>query len=221
LGQPPTGHDVEMIDHLVYASNDLSSASADVARLLGAIPKPGGSHLGRGTRNELLSLGGSTYLEVIGPDPTQTAPEGPRPFGIDELTGPALVAWCVRPQRPLDEVVSEARAKGIEFGDIAVMSRRRPDGVVLEWELTYPQFEGPFGRALPFIIDWGGSAHPSDTLPAAVRLIALDVYTSQPELLRTALTILGVGAEVEVHQDPTAELRATIDAAAGEVTLSS
>src|SRR5436305_5923314 len=101
LREAPSGNDVEMIDHLVYASNDLSRSSADVARLLGAIPEPGGSHVGRGTRNELLSLGGATYLEVIGPDPTQSAPEGPRPFGIDDLTGPALVAWCARPQRPL------------------------------------------------------------------------------------------------------------------------
>ena len=94
-----------MIDHLVFASDDLPKASALVAELLGVAPTPGGSHVGNGTRNELLSLGGATYLEVIGPDAAQPAPDGPRPFGIDELTEPALVAWCVRPQRPLGEIV--------------------------------------------------------------------------------------------------------------------
>ena len=132
-----------MIDHLVYASADLPSASARIAELLGATPTPGGSHVGHGTYNELLSLGGATYLEVIGPDPAQPAPDGRRPFGIDQLTAPALVAWCVRPVRPLDEVVAAARAVGVDFGEVASMSRRRPDGVLLEWELTFPQLDGP------------------------------------------------------------------------------
>ncbi|MEY2399994.1 MAG: hypothetical protein QOJ08_105, partial [Ilumatobacteraceae bacterium] len=116
-----------MIDHLVYASNDLPSASVAVAELLGIAPTPGGHHVGHGTYNELLALGGATYLEVIGPDPSQPAPDGPRPFGIDSLERPALVAWCVRPKRPLEEIIVEARAAGIELGEVAEMSRRRPD----------------------------------------------------------------------------------------------
>jgi hypothetical protein len=210
-----------MIDHLVFASNDLPTASAHIAAVLGVTPQPGGSHIGRGTYNELLSLGGATYLEVIGPDPAQPAPDGPRPFGIDGLTGPSLVAWCVRPQRALADIVSEARAAGIEFGDVAAMSRRRPDGVLLEWELSDPQLDGPLGQALPFMIDWGDAAHPSHTLPAAVRLIGLDVYTADTALLRVALDILGAAADVDVHQADSAALRARIDTGDGTVTLSS
>ncbi|HEY4610138.1 MAG TPA: VOC family protein [Ilumatobacteraceae bacterium] len=210
-----------MIDHLVFASNDLPSASAHIATVLGATPEPGGSHVGRGTYNELLSLGGASYLEVIGPDPAQPAPSGARPFSIDTLTGPALVAWCVRPQRPLIDIVTEARAAGVEFGDVEAMSRRRPDGVLLQWELSYPQLDGPLGRALPFLIDWGGAAHPSDTLTSGVRLIGLDVYTPDTALLRIALDIVGAAADVEVYEAQTAELRARIDTGQGEVSLSS
>ena len=209
-----------MIDHLVYASNDLPSASAAVAELLGFTPTPGGHHVGKGTYNELLSLGGATYLEVIGPDPQQAAPEGPRPFGIDGVTGPALVAWCVRPRRPLIQIITEARAIGVELGDVSAMSRRRPDDVLLEWELTLPQLDGPFGLALPFMIDWGESAHPTDSLAAAVELVELTVAHPRPDALRAVLGIIGVGTIVVVAEGPPA-LRATIASPDGEVSLTS
>jgi hypothetical protein len=210
-----------MIDHLVFASDDLPKASALIAELLGIAPTPGGSHVGKGTRNELLSLGGATYLEVIGPDEAQPAPDGPRPFGIDDLVEPALVAWCVRPSRPLREIVSEARQAGIEFGDVSAMSRRRPDGVLLEWELTVPQFDGPFGRALPFMIDWADSSHPTDTLPPAVQLVQLDVLHSEPERLSMAFDIIGLSSGVAIHDADQPALRARLATARGEVTLTS
>ncbi len=210
-----------MIDHLVYASTDLLSASSAVAELLGATPTPGGSHVGKGTYNELLSLGGATYLEVIGPDPAQPAPVDPRPFGIDELTEPAMVAWCVRPQRPLLEIVTTARTAGFELGDVTAMSRRRLDGVLLEWELTLPQIHGPFGCALPFMIDWGDSPHPTETLPATVELVELVVVHPDPRLLRAALEIIGVDSRVDVREGDRAALRATIATERGDVTLTS
>lgn len=209
-----------MIDHLVYASADLPSASAGVAELIGATPTPGGSHVGRGTYNELVSLGGATYLEIIGPDPTQPAPDGRRPFGIDRLVEPALVAWCVRPVRPLDEIVAAARAEGVEFGMVTTMSRRRPDDVLLEWELTVAQLDGPFGCALPFLIDWGGSAHPSDTLPQVVRLVALDVTHPEAEALRGVFDIIGLTTECTVRRGACG-LSATITTPRGEVILTS
>lgn len=210
-----------MIDHLVYASGDLSRASAAIADLLSETPIPGGSHVGKGTRNELLSLGGATYLEVIGRDEAQPEQHGPRPFGIDDLVEPALVAWCVRPSRPLREIIAAARTAGIEFGDVSAMSRRRPDGVLLEWELTVPQLDGPFGKALPFMIDWGKSAHPSDGLSSAVRLVELDVLHREPDRLSTAFDIIGLTSGVSVHQADQPALRARLTTARGEVTLTS
>ncbi len=210
-----------MIDHLVYASNDLPSASAAVADLFGIAPTPGGHHVGVGTYNELLGLGGSTYLEVIGPDPGQPAPDGPRPFGIDTLARPALVAWCVRPSRSLVDIIEEARAAGIELGDVAAMSRRRPDGVLLEWELTFPQLTGRFGMALPFMIDWGLSSHPTDTLQAAVQLLGLEVTHPDVQPLRTAFDIIGITTGVDLREGAQPALVATIATPAGEVTLAS
>ncbi|MGZ4764039.1 MAG: VOC family protein [Ilumatobacteraceae bacterium] len=210
-----------MIDHLVYGAADLPLASAAIAELLGVAPTPGGSHVGRGTYNELLSLGRSTYLEIIGPDPAQPAPHGPRPFGVDSITVPALVAWCVRPRRPLDDVVAAAKANGVDFGVVAAMSRRRPDGVLLEWELTPPQLDGPFGCALPFLIDWGSSAHPTETVPAAVRLVAFDVVHPNANELRAVLEVIGLTDGYETQQGPRPALHATIETRRGEITLTS
>ncbi len=215
------GNDEGMIDHLVYASADLPSASARIADLLGTAPTPGGSHVGHGTYNELLSLGDATYLEIIGPDPSQPEPGGHRPFGIDRLAGPALVAWCARPARPLGEVVAAARSIGVEFGEAAPMSRRRPDGVLLEWSLTYPQLDGPFGCALPFLIDWGESAHPTDSLTRAVRLLELDITHPSPESLQPVLDLIGLADECSVRAGERPALSARIATRRGEVTLSS
>ena len=149
----------------------------------------------------------------------------PRAFGVDDLDEPALVAWCVRPSRPLTEIVSDARAAGIELGDVAAMSRRRPDGVLLQWQLTYPQLDGPFGGALPFMIDWADSAHPTDTLPAAVRSRAARCVASEAAAAASRTRhhrhSIRRPVRVAVHDGKRAELRALIATPRGEVTLTS
>ena len=96
------------VDHLVYATPDLTLGIDTLERLLGVRATPGGQHPGLGTRNALIALGPSTYLEIIGPDPDQPKPATPRRFGIDELTAPRLTTWVAK-GKDLDGLVTRAR----------------------------------------------------------------------------------------------------------------
>ncbi|MGK5558681.1 VOC family protein, partial [Actinomadura kijaniata] len=135
------------------------------------------------------------------PDPAQPAPERPRPFGIDGLAAPALVAWAVA-VTDVEDRVARARAAGFDPGDAVPMARRRPDGVLLEWRLT-PMRTG----AAPFLIDWGRTEHPAAALPV-VPLRTFQIVDPEPGRVRAALDALGVTADLRAGDRPA--LRAEI-----------
>ncbi|WP_206062304.1 VOC family protein [Nonomuraea basaltis] len=178
------------LDHLVYATPDLDATAAELERLLGVRAAVGGRHPGLGTRNQLIGLGGRSYLEIIGPDPDQDPPIGPRPFGIDELTAAALVSWAVAVDG-IDAVVARARTLGYDPGDPQDMSRRTPAGDLLSWRLTPPQHIGHAG-IVPFLIDWGSTRHPTESGLPLVELVSLRIGHPDPEAARKDLTAVGV-----------------------------
>lgn len=183
------------IDHLVYATPDLLSTVERLGSDHGIELMPGGPHIGRGTRNYLAGLGGATYLEVIGPDPDQPTPVSPRPFGVDTLTHARLTAWCVSPGRPLPDVVHAVAAAGGDLGVVLPMSRKRPDGVLLEWELTVASMVDNDG-VTPFCIDWLESPHPSTTLSHGTTLVSLDLTHPNAAAVRAVVAAIGLDVSV-------------------------
>ncbi len=204
------------VDHLVYATPDLGAGVARVEELLGRPLVPGGRHEGWGTRNALMDLGDGAYLEVIGPDPDAGFDGLPVLFGIDRLDGPRLVTWAVKARR-LDAVVEQAGAAGVELGPVAHGARALPDGTTLTWQLTNP-FADRYGGTVPFLIDWGDGAHPTDSLPDACELLTVTVEHPDPGRVADALRL--VGADAPVVEGPRPRLVATIRAPAGPVELS-
>ncbi|QHA07502.1 VOC family protein [Streptomyces broussonetiae] len=203
-----------LLDHLVLATPDLAATVGDFTRRTGVAPAPGGVHLGLGTRNHLVGLGGRSYLEILGPDPEQPEPAGPRPFGVDQLTGPRILTWAISPP-DLDSAIMTARARGYDPGPVRPMSRRTPDGTVLRWRLTDGDCAHPSGL-VPFLIDWGDSRHPAVSGLPVTPLLEVTATVPDPKEVRGPLAALGT--ELALAEGPVA-LKCTVDTPNGPVTL--
>jgi len=207
------------LDHLIFASPDVPAGVAHIRDLTGVEAIAGGPHLGHGSHNYLLTFDESTYFEIIGVDPDQPDPEGPRPFGLDDMTAPKLVGYAIHPtgDETLEDVVAAMSAAGIDAGRIAEMSRQKPDGTVISWRLTFGGETGVASEgALPFAIDWGDQPSPATTLPSMGRLVS--VHVSHPDAaVRASAEALGLG--VEVTEGPAA-LRAVVETTSGTVEIS-
>ena len=203
------------VDHLVYATPDLSAGVARIESLVGVRATPGGQHPGAGTRNALVALGPASYLEIIGPDPDQPKPPTPRRFGIDDLKAPRLVTWAAKGSN-LEQLVRDAARNGVILGDVGSGGRRRPDGVTLAWRFTNPGTMLADGL-VPFFIDWGSSPHPASSAVTGASLIDLRAEHPKAERVQTMLRKLGI--DLLVSQGPKAQLVATIESPKGRVEL--
>ncbi|MFJ9815648.1 VOC family protein [Streptomyces sp. NPDC101151] len=203
-----------LLDHLVLATPDLAATVAEFARRTGVTPAPGGVHVGLGTRNYLVSLGGRSYLEIIGPDPEQPEPVELRPFGVDRLAGPRTVTWAICPP-DLEGAVASAHARGYDPGPIHPMSRRTPDGTLLEWRLT-DSGSGPPAGPVPFLIDWGESLHPAASGLPVTPLLEVTATVPDPDEVRPLLTALGT--ELVLDEGPFG-FSFTVETSRGPVTF--
>ncbi len=205
------------VDHLVYATPDLSLGIETAEKLFGVRATPGGQHPGEGTRNALIALGPTSYFEIIGPDPEQPKPERGRRFRIDEITAPRLTTWVAKGS-DLDRFASRAAAQGVNLGAVISGSRKRPDGVVLKWRYTDPRTVLA-DRLIPYFIDWGSSPHPSATATKGVSLLSLRAEYPDAVQLQQMLRVLGL--DLSVTRGPKAVLVATFDSPKGRVELRS
>ena len=206
---------LDRIDHLVYATPDLQRGIDGIEQRLGIKATPGGQHPGLGTRNALVALGPTSYLEIIGPDPEQPKPAGPRRFGIDDLTAPRIVRWVVK-SNALDAESARAAKAGIRLGAVTSGSRRRPDGVVLSWRYTDPNTVAADGL-VPFFIDWGTSPHPALTAARGASLVQL--RAEHPDADRVQQMLGQLGLDLRVSHGSAPAIVAMIDSPRGRVEL--
>jgi hypothetical protein len=203
------------VDHLVYATPDLQASIDALEKRLGVRAAPGGQHPGRGTRNALIALSPTSYIEIIGPDPEQPKPDLPRQFGIDTLTEGRLVTWAAKSD-DLERTVTRAASHAIKLGEVLPGSRRRPDGVLLNWRYTNPRVVVADG-IVPFFIDWGSTPHPAQTAASGASL--LDLVGEHPDAERVQQMVTGLGLGLQVKKGPSPALTAIISSPRGRIEL--
>ncbi len=202
------------VDHLVYAAPDLADGIATVERLFGCPVVPGGRHEDWGTRNALVSLGDTCYLEIIGPDLQPSIDGDPVLFGIDALEEPRLVTWAAK-SSDLEAGIERTSSAGVDLGAVSPGSRALPNGAVLSWRLTDP-FARRADGVVPFLIDWGESRHPASMLPRGCELVDLKITHPDVPLVDAALDAIGVPLDVIAGE---AGITATIRTPNGIVEL--
>ncbi len=203
------------VDHLVYASADLERGIAEVEQLLGIRASLGGQHPIWGTRNALVALGSSSYLEIIAPDPDHSPPAEGRPFGLEALGSSRLIGWAAKGSA-LTNFRDAAAQHGVELGKVQSGSRKQADGTVLTWKLTDLRCVIADG-IVPFFIDWGTTPHPALVASQGAILVSLVAKHPDADRVSQMLRIIGVDLPVDAGRAPA--LIAQIDCPNGRVVM--
>lgn len=207
--------DLRRVDHLVVATPNLVDTVSQFEERWGVAFQPGGRHPAWGTRNAVLPLLPTTYLEVIGPDLEAEHPAPPTLFGIDQLRAPSLVTWAIK-ATGLSALAELAGERGLPIGAVAPGRRIRPDGSALEWALSDPRRVEP-DSLVPFLIEWVGPEHPADRWNGSVELLELSGEHPDPSGRLRALGTLDLRPRIVRGESP--RLLARLRVPRGEVVL--
>lgn len=196
-GEPPPGHALFRIDHLILGAPDLERGIAGFRERTGLEAAFGGEHPSVGTHNALASLGDQTYLEIIAPR------AGVEVRGrwrvLTDLEGVSPVGWAVR-TTDMERAVTELRRAGFQANDPVPGSRVQPDGPTLHWKTA--AIAEPDLPLAPFLIEWGAeSVHPSKTTPQGCRLSAVEIRSANPEPLARLMDLFGLDVRVESSRE--------------------
>ncbi len=134
------------VDHVTLAASELEPVRRRFAEL-GLATDYGGPHSNGATHMALLGFDDGSYVELISTlEPGTTSPLWDAQ--IRNTAGPA--AWAVE----LNDLARERErlaGAGVAAQGPVPMTRARPDGTVLGWELLFPG-DAPPGATLPFVI---------------------------------------------------------------------
>jgi hypothetical protein len=144
------------LDHVIVVVSDLDSAARRLYREHGLASVAGGRHAGHGTGNRIVPLGGS-YIELMAVVDRDEAASSPLGSWVGQRVvevGGAPAALCLR----TDDIELTAQRTGHKP---LAMSRTRPDGVELAWQLV--ALPAALAEGLPFFIHWhiDDADHPS------------------------------------------------------------
>lgn len=205
------------IDHIIYAVQDLNTAILEFEEKLGVRPIFGGYHKSFGTKNALIYLGDSCYLELLAADESNTAIAKPRWMGIDLLQKNQITRWALK-SNTLENDSALLKKIDSKMGNIQSGSRNMADGGVLQWDLIMP-LPKPQVELVPFMLDWSKSKmHPTNSLPTMdCKLIELYGSHPTPEKFELIFEQLDIDFHIKTSND--IKLTALIKCPKGQIEI--
>eukprot|EP00797_Seminavis_robusta_P002221 Sro1135_g245080.2 (223) ;mRNA; r:25747-26415 len=127
---------------------------------------------GLGIKCARVSFQGSSYLEIIAPDPEKGGPIGTllRESGIKQLKP---FHWAIRTKRA-EALSAEVKRFGYTPDHISMYGTNMRTGAPRKWEMTY-LYGHKNGGICPFFINWEGSDHPCETMPIIGDLVSVKI----------------------------------------------
>jgi hypothetical protein len=136
------------VDHASICGSDLQALQQAFTDA-GLKPDYGGPHANGGTHMAFLGFDDGSYLEFIAPQTPGSADGSPWGKLLAGDAGPC--AWAVS-SVDLEKEVARLKAAGIPTDGPTKGSRKRTDGLSIEW-MTAPVGGGTPGSTLPFVIE--------------------------------------------------------------------
>lgn len=147
FSQSPSGSVFLNIDHVSVCGSSLESMQQAFASA-GLTTDYGGPHAKGGTHMSLLGFPDGSYIELIAPQPGVQGDGNGWGKMMADNAGPC--AWAVEP-KDIGEEVARLKATGIAVDGPTLGSRKKPDGMAIEWD-TAKVGAGAPGSTLPFLI---------------------------------------------------------------------
>ena len=187
------------VDHVTLATSSLEQA-VEKFSAAGMTPYYGGAHSNGITHMSLLGFTDGSYVELISTlEPGVTAPR----WGAHIASDGGPCAWAVE----VTDIAAHAvrlKTAGVVVDGPVYVHRKRPDGVLVEWDLAFVGAEGP-GALHPFLIEDRTPKHyrvgvadsVADGLLSGVAMVVIAVadVVSATAMFRT---VYGLGAPLTV-----------------------
>lgn len=132
-------HPPPSLDHIILLIPDSWHSNPPAALTQIFTLYPGGTHADNKTRNTLIILPSGTYLELISFIPPEDRNREGHWWGTKP---PGFIDWCLGSSDPSSvdrakENLRKTRSKW-NFEEPKRGGRKRPDGVEMKWEVTFP-----------------------------------------------------------------------------------
>lgn len=182
------------IDHIVYVCPNLEEGKAYFHEKLGCKIYDGGRHITKGTHNALFRIGKRSYFEILSPDPDRNPDIEVNWLGTQNSDEPRISAWCIKPsdyEKSIALLNSKSKYEYISHPG----SRKLKDGSILEWKLGLCDRTADVD-AFPFLIDWGNSTHPSESMKQECDILNVMIEHPCPQKIHDIINHEGVMATI-------------------------